>query len=418
MSATNYFSQDDDLDKVWERVVDKFIETAGLDKHQMKDRSTVEVNDALKGLMGVDSHTKQKAQIAVDRILSCVQSIGGTVAAATCAIFAPSQPCFNALNLAIVAIQGYKKMFEDLALLLERLSVFLETLNIYLKDERMEVVLDKRLRSTVYRVLEQYMHIMALTIKLCKQGFKGKIKAYAKNLFKDDSGVTEALAIFETRIAEVARVQIAVIGQDLSVAAKDIRILKGDVKAMLKNDENILDTLGKLEQRAEAQEHDEILRSCLRLTDASINLPWNRHAKLAEDRVSDTGSWLVKDHTEFLNWSTVGSESTPIILLTGGVGHGKTFLASSVVDHLRWSEDLDFLFGSYATAFYYVQDKAAAGSSSSQMRDILQSMVWQLAKQHSEYRNFLVDQCQRKDLSMDKTQDLWKNLICSYKPKL
>ncbi|KAJ8107378.1 hypothetical protein OPT61_g8910 [Boeremia exigua] len=142
MSAANGLATRDDLDVVWESVVQKFKEYAGPEAGHMKTLTVGEVLANLKPSADTEPETKRKAKFVTSRVLSCVQRVGDSVATATGAVFGPSQHCWNALNFVIIAVQGYKKVFEDLTLLLERVSVFLETLDIYLSDKGAETYLD------------------------------------------------------------------------------------------------------------------------------------------------------------------------------------------------------------------------------------------------------------------------------------
>ncbi|KAI8162144.1 hypothetical protein K4K49_010453 [Colletotrichum sp. SAR 10_70] len=158
---------------------------------------------------------------------------GGFVASAASGVFGPSQQCFSALNHVITTTQKYSEVFEDLTTLLERVSVFLETLSNYLDEGDAEVKLDKRLRPNVYRVLEHFLVILTLTTRLAKR--REKARLFGKLLIGgDDGGVTAALATLETRVVDVTRVQITTIGKDLSVAARELRSMQGDIDAILK----------------------------------------------------------------------------------------------------------------------------------------------------------------------------------------
>ncbi|KAG9199602.1 hypothetical protein G6514_008364 [Epicoccum nigrum] len=354
--------------------------------------------------------------------------VGDTAAAAATGVFGPSQQCFNALNIVIIAVQNYQKIFDDLTLLIERLSVFLETLDVYLSDKytdtvldehaetvsdkHTEIILDKRLRSQIYRVLEHFMWIMTLTNRLCRSGWTQRFKTGAKLLlFDDDSGVKDALATLETRVADVVRIQVAVIGQNLSEAAKDIRELKANMELMLENEDKILESVDVLNQRAETQQDNDNIRSWLHLHEQPLSE--SHHAKLNEDRVQGSGDWLIDRHEEFNDWYNGSSGSKPTILVTGGAGRGKTFLASAVIERLRTKVEGE---PHAALAFYYVQDGAPDKTGLSTMYRALQSVIWQLTQKHRDYYNHVAKLCQNQTSTKDATR-LWNKFISGYTPE-
>ncbi len=157
MSAANQLSTEVDLDIAWSSVIQEYKEQAGPEAAQMKTLTVRDVLANLKPPADTEPQTTRKAKLVTSRVLTCVQRIGDSVATAKSAVFGPSQQCWNALNFVIIAVQGYKKLFEDLAFLLERVSVFLETLDIYLSDKDTATRLDSRLRPAVYRVLQHFM---------------------------------------------------------------------------------------------------------------------------------------------------------------------------------------------------------------------------------------------------------------------
>jgi hypothetical protein len=178
-----------------------------------------------------EATTKTRAKRTVMNILNCVQIIGDVFASASGSAFPASQKCFNAINGVIGAVEKYHEIYEDLPILLEYVSVFLGNLRIYLEAKNTNVKLDELLRSTVYRVLEHFMEIMTLAIELMNR--KNRLKLAAKEFFLGvTSGVTGVLAKLETLISDCARIQVVVIGQDLSNAARGIRTLDGKMDVL------------------------------------------------------------------------------------------------------------------------------------------------------------------------------------------
>ena len=138
-------------------------------------------------------------------------------------MFGPSQQCFNAINFVIVAAREYQDVFSDLTTLMERISAFFGRLFLFMNDPDTDLKLDRRLRPTVYKVLEHFVQIMGIAYKIARDS-KTRLKLAAKiSAFGDDGGVKASLIALETLISDVTRIEVAVIVKDLSEAARNIR---------------------------------------------------------------------------------------------------------------------------------------------------------------------------------------------------
>ncbi|KAF4428137.1 hypothetical protein CGCF413_v001063 [Colletotrichum fructicola] len=310
MASNIKISAQYDLDVVWLQVVRRFEKETG-SRLQPANGAALSVSDVIAGIdpdNDVPESTKNKAIRVTQSILSCVQVFGGFVGSAASGVFGPSQQFFSALKHVIATTQKYSEVFEDLTTLLERVSVFLETLSNYLDEGDDEVKLDKRLRRNVYRVLEHSLVILVLTARLAKQ--RGKDRLFERNFFYgDDGGVTAALAMLETRVIDVTRVQITTIGKDLSDAARSIRSIQSDFDAILKYDEETSITVKSLAATGSGIPSAEAIRNWLNLEDTQS---WpHQHARLTEQSVPGTGKWLFADD-KFLQWKDPSSTKTKV----------------------------------------------------------------------------------------------------------
>ncbi|KAH9232181.1 hypothetical protein K456DRAFT_1726403 [Colletotrichum gloeosporioides 23] len=217
MASDIKLSTQDDLDVVWLQVVSEFEKETG-SKLQPANGAALSASNVVAGInphKHMPVGTKNKAIRITQSILSCVQVFSGFIASAASRVFRPSQQYFSALNHIITTTQKYSEVFEDLTTLLERVLVFLETLSNYLDEGDAEVKLDKRLRLN-----------------------REKARLFGKLLIaSDNGGVTAALVTLETYVVDVTRVQITTISKDLSIAARSLRDIQGDIDAILKYDE-------------------------------------------------------------------------------------------------------------------------------------------------------------------------------------
>ncbi|KAK5171131.1 uncharacterized protein LTR77_004275 [Saxophila tyrrhenica] len=209
---------DEDLPKAWQNIIARLNEKT---KWNLNARSTASIDQViLKINAPKDADPEKHAQTkkiwrttmkCVDRLGVFVQRFGAIVAQAASVAFGPANQCFNAINFVITAAQQYKDVFNNITILMERISVFLETLNSFMDNNDAEVKLDKRLRRSVYRVLEHFLLIMGTTYDLtnswtARMKFKGKSVA-----FGEDEGIKGYLATMETLVSDFTGAQISVI---------------------------------------------------------------------------------------------------------------------------------------------------------------------------------------------------------------
>ncbi|KAK1854353.1 neutral amino acid permease [Colletotrichum chrysophilum] len=387
MASNIKISAQYDLDVVWLQVVRRFEKETG-SRLQPANGAALSVSDVIAGIdpdNDVPESTKNKAIRVTQSILSALKHV-------------------------IATTQKYSEVFEDLTTLLERVSVFLETLSNYLDEGDDEVKLDKRLRRNVYRVLEHSLVILVLTARLAKQ--RGKDRLFERNFFYgDDGGVTAALAMLETRVIDVTRVQITTIGKDLSDAARSIRSIQSDFDAILKYDEEISITVKSLAATGSGIPSAEAIRNWLNLEDTQS---WpHQHARLTEQSVPGTGKWLFADD-KFLQWKDPSSTKTKVVFITGKENCGKSCLTSAVIDHLRNSMRKTGARVHWL-AYHYLQNTIYQGPGSSSINLALRSIVWQLVLLDRDYYAFLSQAC-AGGVSLQDAISVWRKLLAGYTP--
>lgn len=329
-------------------------------------------------------------------------------------VFGPSQQCFNAISFVIRAVQSYDAVFDAITALMERLSVFLDQLRFYLDDRKAEVKLDRRLRPTVYSVLDHFLYIMAKAHSLT-HGWKGRLKLAAKvGAFGEDGGVTDAMAKLETLIANVTTTQITVIGKDLSEAAKSIRGMDEKLDQLTEASEKTILTLDQLagaESSRFAREQDqkdlETMKKVLNVDETKKT--WEEvHANLRTQHIEGIGQWLL-DYRFFSRWADPQETAVHFFALKAPPGFGKSFLSSVVVDHVKKRHNGN---GQVCVAYYYFQKESGEKSEkTSVLNRAVRALIWQLASQgHREFVKTAVQTCARNP-DDGNTSNLWKMLI-------
>lgn len=433
-ATSTQLSVDDDLGAAWKQVIDECDRTAGWSK---QDKRILTVSDVINNInphKEIQPTTTTNAKKFIKTTLVCIQRFGDVVATATTAVFPPSQQCFNAVNFVIIATQKTGEFFADVTTLMERVSVFLESLSVYLDDETIKVnldpnkhaktMLDERLRPRVYYVLQHFITIMTLTHELATRKKREITTVFVKNLFlgKDDR-MKDALATLETRIADITRIQVTVIGQDLKGAARDIREMKADMDLMLSTDQENTKLLKSLKDSEDERRVLEVER----LNDKSIRLKFSldgkqlwrdRHIRISEERVSGTGSWLVERHTGFTDWADIKNDIVPpVFALSAPGGYGKTFLTHAVVEHLLGKYRRDDLGRCVELAYYYLpnvsQKMENDAQGGSQINKAIKAIVYQLYQNNAAYREFIGSACE-EDINFGNTGEIWTKLVLEY----
>ncbi|KAF2008656.1 hypothetical protein BU24DRAFT_429231 [Aaosphaeria arxii CBS 175.79] len=418
----------DDLNVAWEQVIKECNQIAGWKEEQKRTLTVSDVLNNVQPHKKIPETVTSTARKVVKTTLLCVQRFGDVVATATSAVFPPSQQCFNAVNFLILATQSTEEFFADVTTLMERVSVFLECLSVYLDDERIKAgsdagteVLDSRLRPSIYRVLEHFVVIITLSHALATRPKRERLKVFAKNLFfGDDSRIKDALATLETRVSDITRVQITVIGQDLKGAVRDVRELKADMDLMISSEQSNTSLLVGLTEIEESRrlmdmekEFDETLRLKLGLDSRQS---WrDRHTNISEEIVAGTGSWLLEHLPEFEEWADVNKNTVAnVFSVSAPKGYGKTFLTYAVVEHLLGRCKKEDPERDVDLAYFYLprtsQEPGATKQEGSSLNKALKALIYQFSQSNAAYREFIRSTMQ-EDIGLGNTAGLWAKLV-------
>lgn len=425
------YSVDDDLDKVWAEIISRCNKKFDWNLNEKKTVSVDQVLEIVRPPKAGKSSKRDNAWKVFKTALVCVQRFGDAAAQVAGAVFGPSQQCMNAISFVITACQDYEAVFDNIAILMERVSVFMERLNIYLDDHYAEIKLDKRLRSTVYRVLEHFLTIMGISRKLT-QGWKGKFKLALKvGAFGEDEGVKDAMARLETLVADVTGAEITTIVKSMSEAARSLRGVDkklDEIAGTLERNTDALEktnaALGHLEsaeQRRTTEEDEkkrlEKIREALG-TDLNARLWTTRQDDLWSKHIDGTGQWLL-DKPTFVRWADPRQAHVNVLSVRAAEGFGKSYLCSIVVNHLQTRHRED---PRVCIAYYYAQKETSDNQTSSSggtqrtfaVNKVLKALIYQLASATTnigrEYARLIQKVCENKT-EFGKTADLWKKLI-------
>lgn len=124
------------------------------------------------------------------------------------------------MSFVIDATQRYQAVFDSISKLMERLHYVFERLRVLLANKA-EVKLDENLRPPVYRILAEFVKILAKTYDMTHGRFR-RVKLGYQVAIGKDGGISESLEKVETLIANITDIQIDQIHSGMDEALRTI----------------------------------------------------------------------------------------------------------------------------------------------------------------------------------------------------
>ena len=299
---------------------------------------------------------------------------------------------------------------------MERISVFLENLNIFMDNTNAGVTLDKRLRKTVYRVLEHFVIIFGTTHALTTD-WKARAKLAMKNFaFGEDENIKSSLETLETLVSDFTKTAINVIVKDLSDAARNIRQVEEKVDVLNEKADRLVDSaekqtsmLGQLtaadDKKTEREREERDIKTITKALEIDVNSKaGSRQPELWDDHVPGTGEWLLK-RPSFVKWTDPKATTVGCFTLKAPPGFGISYLTSIVIHELQDKHRDD---PRVFVAYYYFQRDSVERLSP--LNTALKTIIWQLAKASREYAKLTAKACEGR-LDFGSTGELWRRLV-------
>jgi hypothetical protein len=414
MTTMSIFSENDDLDVVWARLITECNIRAEWDLNSNKTPTVEGVLAKLNPPKKHKSETHETTKKIFRQTLYCVDKFGNIAAQAASMAFGPSQQCFNAVSFVIGAIQDYDAVFSNVTSLMERMSAFLERLRIFLEDQKAEEKVDRRLRLAMYRVLEHLMTALSIWHKLAHSR-TARLKLAAKvTTFGEDEGVASVMEKLEVLIRDYTDTQISVIVKTVSDSARNILVVERKIDTIADSTERTTAILNRLEIDGEERKRLKEIRNAMGVDEDKR--PWNQmQHEFSKKRTANTGNWLLRYDQgicSFARWSDPRAVCLPVLSVVAEGGYGKSVLASIVVDHL-WAK-----YGGdpkICIAHYYLQ------RDNTWIEDIIKTIIYQLASESNpasrEYAKLVQEKCVGKS-DPGTTADIWKRFVSAFASSL
>lgn len=200
---------------------------------------------------------------------------------------------------------------------------FTNRLEIYAKYE-----ISQHLRQKLAEILASLIEVVAFARQEIKHGW---LVSFGKNILSGNDAASVAMAKF----VKLVQSETALVGAETLTQAKETS------STLARMDQNVI----KISQQLENLEVRGKTTACAASGIKRILQPSSsaedRLNSMDRSRIPDTGEW-VKHQKEFVSWI---NRTLPVLWISGNPGAGKSYIACSIVNHLKDSfENIDPLY--------------------------------------------------------------------------
>lgn len=309
-------------------------------------------------------------------------------------VFPAAGHCYNAISFVINAWQGYQSAFDGLKDLFEECTNYLARLELYTKGK-----MSGSLTQLTAKQLRLFVEICEHAISL-RRTARGKIKTALKIAFLGESNIQDLVAqmakqvnvehiLVSAHIYLETQEAVATSRKNLSVTEK----LQGQVSQV---HDKVTDIHTATMKENEAHEQNRTNGAIKKALGYGNDIPaiWSdRYRGYLKERLPTTGKWVFDDPT-FARWKKGQSEAN-ILAIIGDGGTGKSFLATSIINHFIHRADLSEATDNRAyAAFYFLEgNEVQVMQSASNIEDVAKSLVWQFSMADGRYKRSAAGIC-------------------------
>lgn len=402
-----------DLLVAWEEACVQFQKATGFDLGSTTTKESKEdVVAKFNSVKAKDEEDRQKVERVknvVGRTILAVERLGQIAADGAAMVFgSPANITMNCISFFINVGVEYKNIALNIEDLFGRIVTIMERFQIYRDNEE---VLKPPMIRVAHRLLISVIDICRLCYKLMKKNWVKKVLKVA--LFSDDGGIKDQFALLDslenqelhmkttsTLIAsektqqtiqhvDAQNAKIASYVTELTENATDQKILKE-----LKDNLGVDDSLSKGEYQWYNDKFD--LGSC---------------------------SWLGSDE-EYKSWSNSEEGTSPLLLLKGDEGCGKSYVMTAIIRDLlkRYPQNRDDATRISISYCYLTRGgkKNTQGSKSDQgaqsersIRDALREWAWQIINKDIFYRKN-IQALFKKSPDLGDLKQIWQKLFLNH----
>jgi hypothetical protein len=298
-------------------------------------------------------------------------------------VFAPASQCYNAINFVIGAWQEYQSVFDVLTDLFAECTKFLSRLREYVEGG-----MDKAMSNITCRALQHFVEICERAVMLrTSRRFKTmtiiRIAFLSKNEFRD---LMDGMNCITKEEIEQATARIYRNTQESTGLVKmSHKLLEDEAgeraqdKQETKDKNRLLNTLA-FDRNSVSWDNSQ----------REPNPTWRTtYQNIRQQQVPGTGEWLFSQ-PEFTAWEGKGNPT--VLGIVGGESSGKSYVVSSVIQHLLSATSTKALASRRLVGFYFLSSKKADTS----VDDLAKSIIWQFADSDASYLQSAALTCKKR----------------------
>lgn len=275
------------------------------------------------------------------------------------------------------------------------------------------------------------MEILARSTKVIKGGSGGRILRFAKNVLL---GNDEKLQGLVTKLEKLCQSEHRLVGvETLTESKKTGRLVEGISVTLTETSMAVNEGNAKIDQVSfgiqkvtigQEQVRQELrhLNNAMAVITSSEDKDESKRQKKIKDilhpsvspddlldsitkrRVPGTGDW-VRDEPPFQKWI---DQTEPVLWISGNPGSGKTFLAESIISHLKQQNPQGVHHPSHVSiGFYFFKDSE---SRTRKVHQALRDIAYQISQNDAVYEKHLAARCSSAE-DIETISSTWRNLF-------
>ena len=280
----------------------------------------------------------------------------------------------------INAWEDYQSVFETLARVFDRCAACLGRLQEYTNGG-----MTPKLSKIACQQLELFVNVCDRSLAL-RRSRRARFKTFMTNTLFSENDVSDLLENMEGLVSKEQLMAAAVVYNRVSETLTNTRILvddKAEQKKRLEAADDKGAILGALAFDKKSDHWDRV--------QAVPSATWEvTHQGIRKQHVPGTGEWILSDPS-FQAWRQ-GTEDKTLLAVVGDEASGKSFLASSVIHHLRRDNSPHGSDSRQLVSFYF-SDKRKANTG---VDVVSKALVWQFAEIDTSYAQTAARACRRQ----------------------
>ncbi|KAH8592092.1 hypothetical protein B0O99DRAFT_689874 [Bisporella sp. PMI_857] len=415
------------LDDMWSDAMERFRDLTTKNLKLSPPRTLDDIRKQIESeqadsLNSKAKDSKKRAKEIGMNALTCIKLLGGIAAQGASMVFGPAELCFNAVSLLLDIPSKIHDFHEAVDGLLDEVSVMLSQFKIYQRIEQFSNI-DPELYDTIQKLMVSFVNICALSINLRDNAsrwkrFKGSMK---KVLLDDDSGVKGELDAFRSLIQKQSTIRETVTLENVLRNRKDLTQLlsmASETGQRLGDIATGVDMLTAAEsnrklEHVHKQQLENIRKKLLITNDTSKTL----YSNIWADTVQRTGSWL-RDIPEYNKWIDPTTDADPLLLITGDINSGKSYLMTAIVHELEsiFSREVKTINAARkpVLAYHFLPKHSEKSGHAQKLAETgLKCLAFQIAERDASYAKNTIAMCDEIDDAHFKEAtflDLWRDL--------